>query len=266
MTMNNKPNDDQIIDWLESVRPTPGPGFHLKMARQPWAAGEHPPRKTGFTPGRVTAISGLALLLVVVLSLTSPSLEVLAQRWLQFFLPKTSDQTTVQIPISEISDPTGRFTLSVAEAEALADFTAQVPAELPIGFSFSGAAYDAERGAIVLNYMNQSGGVLRIIQSRADEEYQQIGASAEVEMVSVGGLSGEYLRGAWVIPEVESAFEAPAHDTLPLQATWNPAANSQMLRWQSGELLLEIIFAGGNESEPGYLAKEDLIALAERMH
>ena len=266
MMMSNKPDDNQIIDWLGSVRPTPGAEFYQKAAHQPWAAGEHPPRKAGFFPRRVAAIAGLALLLVVVISLTSPSLEVLAQRWLQFFLPKTSDQTTVQIPISEISDPAGRFTLTIAEAEALAGFTARVPAELPSDFRFSGAAYEAERGAIVLNYMTQSGGVLRIIQSRAVEEYQQIGASAEVEMVSVGGLSGEYLRGAWVIPEVKSALDTPAKTTLPLQATWNPAANSQMLRWQSGEMLFEIIVAGGVENQPGYLDKEDLIALAEQMH
>ena len=99
------------------------------------------------------------------------------------------------------------------------------------------------------------------------KEYQQIGVSAEVETVQIGSVPGEYVTGAWTLPEVESAIEVTQFGkTTPVQATWDPEAEVQMLRWVEDEMLFEIIFGGCSPNTPGYLSKHDLIALAESMY
>jgi hypothetical protein len=90
--------------------------------------------------------------------------------------------------------------------------------------------------------------------------------SANVEIVQIGALKGEYVSGAWTIPEVESTFETKTPDqTLPLEATWDSDASIQILRWLDKGMLFEIICAGGQPGQTAYLDKEHLIGLAESM-
>ncbi len=99
-------------------------------------------------------------------------------------------------------------------------------------------------------------------QRPMSEEYQQIVFSAEVVTVQIGSVTG-----AWTLPEVESAIEVTQFGkTTPVQATWDPKAEVQMLRWVEDEMLFEIIFGGGTPNTPGYLSKHDLITLAESMY
>jgi len=88
-----------------------------------------------------------------------------------------------------------------------------------------------------------------------------------VEIIQIGNVPGEYVTGAWTIPEVESAIELTEFGkTTTLQATWDPNAEIQMLRWVQNEMLFEIVFGGGDPKMPGYLTKLDLIAIAESMY
>ncbi len=258
------PDDEAIADLFESIQPRPGTEFHNTMARQPWNAARRPPEGVVLHLQRLAALAALVFLFVLILSIASPTLEVVAQRLMHFFQPGISDQTTFQIPLEDINNPEARFSLTVAEAELLAGFEAHLPGQLPQGFAFSGAAFDTDREAIVINYhAEQSGAVLRVFQSQAGEEYQQIGASAGVESVLVGDAIGEYVSGAWSVPAVKSTLEADtAESTLPLEATWNPDAEIQFLRWKANDRQYEILYAG-NGSEK--LTQADLIALAESM-
>ena len=67
-----------------------------------------------------------------------------------------------------------------------------------------------------------------------------------------------------MIPDVKSEADATASPMGP-QAVWDANVNLQTLRWSDGQFLYEIILAGG-VGQPGYLAKEGLIALANQLH
>ncbi len=253
------PEDERIAALLARIQPRPGQRFRERMARQPWnRAGSAAPR--GWQPAWVRpALAGLVLMLLVGIALGSASLQALAEQFSHYFLPSNSDQTTIQLPTP--SAPTNVVAgLTIAEAESLAGFPAHLPARLPAGFSFQQALFQPVRQAIVLEYAAKSPSlVLRITQRLASQEFQSIGAGALVELVEIGSSVGEYVRGGWRIPEVESEFETgPAR-----QATWDSQAEIQFLRWQRDGRLYEIIFGGGTPETSQSLEKEDLITLAE---
>jgi len=275
MTENEKPShqnaipdEDEIGAILSRIQLKPSQNFHKRMADQPWVQESHQSRGFSLHTQRLSVITGLIVLLAVIFSLATPALEVVAQNLLQFFLPTIGDQTVLQITLEETSDLPNDYTLTIPEAESLAGFDAKMPAKLPIGYSISGAFYHPERDAIVLNFKaDTTGHILRILQRPLSEEYQQIGASAIIETIQIGSSTGEYVTGAWTVPEVESAFEKTEFGrTIPIQATWDPEAEIQMLRWVENEMLFEIIFGGGTPNAPGYLTKLDLTALARSMH
>jgi len=261
------PNEDEIGQLLSTIQPAPSQRFYKKMAEQPWIQRGHRPHSSRLNAQRIAAFAGMVFLFILLLSLATPTLEVVAQRLLQFFMPTIEDQTILQITLDETSSSAEDFPLTISEAENLGGFDASEPANLPDGFYLTGAIYNPDREAIAINYVSEiKGQTLRILQRPLSEEYQQIGASAVVETVQIGDVTGEYVTGAWTIPEVESAIELTEFGkTVPMQATWNPDAEIQMLRWVENDMLYEIIFGGGTPNNPGYLTKLDLIALAESM-
>jgi len=260
-------DENEISELLSSIQPRPSQRFHRRMAEQSWVRKDHPSPRFRIHAQQLGILVGLAFLLVLLLSLATPTLKVVAQRLIQFFLPTISDQTVVQITLEETSSPADNFPLTISQAESLAGFDAHTPSLLPEGYSLTGASYHPERNAIVLDYHTEAPGqMLRILQRPSSEEYQQIGASALVETIQVDAVTGEYVTGAWTIPEVESAIEATElGKTPPLLAIWNPEAEIQMLRWVENEMLFEIIFSSGNPNQSDYLSKADLIALADSM-
>jgi hypothetical protein len=67
-----------------------------------------------------------------------------------------------------------------------------------------------------------------------------------------------------MILEVESGADAAQNPNAP-QAVWETNVNLQTSRGLDGKFLYEIILAGGSD-QPGYLDKDDVIALAKSMH
>jgi hypothetical protein len=234
------------------------------MADKPWNSARRPPFWTVFNPVRAAASLGIVLLLVLGVSLLSPSWNTLAQRFTQFFLPSPSSQAEGAITPLETSHPRERFNLSISQAEALAGLKIKRFSEVPQGFHLVGALYDELREAIILHYTTSSGGlVLRFSQQRLDSDYQAIGPQAVVQMVSVGPYSAEFVSGGWMIPDVESGADATVSPFAP-QTVWDANVSLQTLRWTDGEFLYEIILAGGLE-QAGYLDKEGLIDLASQL-
>ncbi|MBC8507577.1 MAG: hypothetical protein ISR58_03245 [Anaerolineales bacterium] len=264
---NTIPDDVEIVEILSNIRPKPSQNFRQRMADQPWAQSGYQPRRFRLFAQRLGVITGVIILLVLFFSLITPSLEVVAQRLIQFFLPTIGDQTVVQITLEGTTDLPNVHPLTISEAENLAGFEARMPTLLPPGYTLSGAFYHPEREAIVLNFAADTHGhILRFLQRPLSEEYQQIGASAVIETIKIGSSTGEYVTGAWTVPEVESVFEKTEFGrTIPVQATWDPNAEIQMLRWVENDMLFEIIFAGGTPNTSGYLTKLDLIAIATSM-
>ena len=258
------PTEEQIADLLGMIRPHPGLRFHQRMDEQPW---NHESRGLLFgrlNPWKSAALIGLIVIIVLGISLLSPSVQAIAQRFAQFFISTERNQLTVEVPLADLQDPQARFSLSIDEAEDLAGFDARTPKTLPAGYTFAGAGFSSEREAIVLNYAPPSAGqVLRIFQRQVGLEFQEISASANVEIVSIGSSAGEYVSGAWLVSTTAPESNDPL---ITLNATWDSDAKIQLLRWQENGILYEIIFAGSNSQALGYLTKNDLIAMAESMY
>jgi hypothetical protein len=255
------PTEDEITDLLTRVQPRPKPRFNQRMAGQSWNRGRRGPFWVSLTPMRAAASLGLVLLLVLGVSLLSPSLDTFAQRLSQFFSPSPNSQFVAEIAPLQTAQPTERFTLTIEEAEARAGFEMKIPEPSPVEFRLIGAAYDELREAIILHYVTDSESlVLRVSQQHLDSDYQGIGPEAVIEMVEVGSHAGEYVAGGWMIPEVESGADTTP-DPLEPPRVWDANVKLQTLRWSDGEFLYEIILAGGAGSR-GYLDKDGLIALA----
>jgi hypothetical protein len=249
---------------MSRVQPQPGTKLAQKMAAQPWNQKSRAPFWAGFSPLKTAASLGLVLLLVFGISLFSPSLDTLAQRFSQFFLPSPPSQPLAEMAPLQTIQPLERFNLSIPAAETRAGFKIKIPDQIPEEFQLVGAAFDEKREVIILHYSTASDRlVLRISQQHLDPDYQGIGPEAVIEMVEIGPYSGEYVAGGWMIPEVELGADATPSPTGS-QMVWDANAKLQTLRWTDGKFLYEIILAGGAE-RPGYLDKDGLVALANQM-
>ena len=234
------------------------------MAAEPWNRKDRAPFWGGLTPARAAASFGLILLLFFGISFLSPSLNTLAQRFSQYFLPSTSSQSIDEASLLETSQPLDRFNLTISEAETLAGFKMKTPAQIPEELQLLGATFDDLREAIILHYATETNKiVLRISQQHLDLDYQGIGSEAAVDIVEIGTNSGEFVVGGWMIPEVESGIDTTSGG-VGSQVVWDANAKLQTLRWTDGEFLYEIILAGSS-GKPGYLDKDGLIAMANRM-
>lgn len=265
MIMINKiPSEEEIEKLLRKVQPLPNPEFHQRMMKSPWSSF---PRFPFWSQRNVikTAISIVIIFTFGIgITLLSPSLNTIAQRFTLFFLPSPSNIGFGAITVTETSHPQDRFDLNINQAEDLIGFKIKIPSKIPKEFSLQGVAYDELREAVILNYMTKSRDlVMRVSMQKADGDYQQIGPEAVIEFVSIGALTGEYVSGGWTIPEVESEI---VNTIIPskTQTIWDINVKLQMLRWSDGEFLYEIILAGGNDQN-GYQDKNDLVSIAESM-
>jgi hypothetical protein len=260
---NLKMDDEQLKNMLDRFQPRPSQRFYQRIEGAPWRKPNS--RWVGLTPLRVPALVVLATLIAVVVIFATPAGRVLAQRIANFFLPSSSDQVTIEVPVDVLTTPDAGYPLTVDEAETQLGFGVRQPVQLPAGYVFDGAKTVPDRQAVVLNYhYKPAGPTLRLTQRRLGQDFQSIGDSATVELVQIGKTTGEYVTGAWKVPEVKSAF-ATAHPeaTIAVEANWDPDADIQFLRWRDGDMLYEILFAGGKPDQPGYLDKDALIDLAE---
>lgn len=261
--MNDKiPSEEEIELLLRKVQPLPRPTFHKRMTNQPWSSKPRLP----FWSLRKTLKAAISLVIIfafgIGITLLSPSLNTMAQRFTLFFLPSPSNIEFGAITVLETSHPQERFDLNINQAEDLVGFIIKIPSEIPEEFHLEGVAHDDLREAVILSYSTESRDmVMRVSMQKVDADYQQIGPEAVIEFVSIGSLTGEYVSGGWTIPEVESEI---INTKIPseTQTVWDINVKLQTLRWSDGEFLYEIILAGGNDQN-GYQDKNILVSIAE---
>lgn len=141
---------------------------------------------------------------------------------------------------------------TVQEVEKRAGFEVLEPAYLPNIISFTGASFDPEHhiARIFYRYWDTNGLVLR------EEPYQTndncelcgvVGASAAVETVQIGNVTGEYAEGVWSLTE-----NGPV---------WDPNPYLKTLRWQANGMAFELLYMG----PPSSVTKEEMIAIAKSL-
>jgi hypothetical protein len=227
---------------------------------------------TLFSPARrrwvgLTLVAGLALAAAL---LVSPQGRALAQTVWLFFNPAAAQAFDVDAAVGAAEPSSGPTAVapSFAADTCGADLTCQLAAaeaavgidalELPSDVAHLSWTYveaDAASGLIRLGYTADGGGGLVLSQSSSDLPTSVWEAVPEgaAQAVTVNGAPAEYVEGTFVV--YAGATEA----------TWEPTAPLQRLRWSAGGKLYELAKMG----DPEALESMDLaalVALAERLH
>lgn len=213
---------------------------------------------------RLAAAIALVVLLFAAFFALTPQGRALAQEALQFFTRAESDQLPLQdwqltpapTPGTSTPDPASILdaTASVQEVEQIAGFDVLVPSWIPDSLQFVGATIEEDKSIVRIFYQyvetNTNGLALRqqpIPVSEDCELCEMVGASAEVQTVSILGNAGEYVEGVWKLTD-----QGPIWESDPYMKT---------LRWQANGMAFELGFMG----PPDVLSLEDLIEIAESL-
>ena len=280
---NHSAFEEEITKLFKVFKPHPSKDFFRRMENAPWAAS----RKTGSRfesflrrlfgfggpsslPGFRVALASFAILLVIVLvTLASPSLQAVAQQLLQFIIPAPTDELTLKVTVQQpgTQEPLNaaeRYPLTVNQAEEAAGYPISVITKLPQGLTLAGARYNPELQAVSLLYMG-AGQTLVFTQRPIGEiiEFTTVGASAPVEIVSVHGLAAEFVTGGWIVTGTNDRIQStPAPGTqVNLGVYWDPSLPQYILRWQEGNTQYE--FLSTKTAQGITIEKDDLIAMAE---
>jgi hypothetical protein len=254
------PDLDDLEDMLKSIQPNPTSRFYQQMEAQPWNKRGRIAWIQWLNYKQLPSTLGLLFLIFLIFSLSVPSLNALARRIAEYFIPAPKDTISIQVPADEIFDLQTEPSFSIAEASLMVDFQVRIPGALPEGYSLLGAGYNPKRGSISLTYQSTEGDVLRITERPVGADYQTISVNAIVERVQIGELFGEYVKGGWKTSRPRTVIS-----TMTVEAEWDSDANIHFLRWRDKDILFEIISSGDDQLSPFHLSKTDLIAIAESM-
>jgi hypothetical protein len=260
--MGNKVLKSVLQDALEEQIPSSqidllsGIEARLSLAKKP---AFRKVERSGKARANQFAFSILTSVGVLVIMLITPQGRALAQSILHFFvrtgsdrLPMQSFQTT-SAPATITPDPGYIFDQSISEAEQKAGFKAILPRSIPENLSFQGASYEPEHNIVRLFYSYEdttNGLVLREERFQTNDDCELcgvVGASAEIRIVQVGDVNGEYVEGVWNL-----TANGPVWVSDPYLKT---------LRWQKDGMAFELLYMG----PPEEVTKEKLIAIAESM-
>ena len=245
-----------VEEKLNSLEPSPSPRFYGRMSRAAWTP-------AAITRWRTYAVAGLALALAVILLVFTPQGRVWAQEVVHFFTRTASDTLPVTpLPQTTVQDTGYVFNQAIVEVGQQAGFDVLEPAWLPVDssgqqlLSFDGASIEEQKNIVRIFYRYSLGGdgltdglVLREQRFQVVHDCElcgMVGASAIVQSISIGDGTGEYVEGVW-----------KADDNGEWK--WTPDPYVRTLRWQKGDLALEIQYFGLE------VEKADLIAIAESM-
>jgi len=86
------------------------------------------------------------------------------------------------------------------------------------------------------------------------------GASAKIQKVQIGSVTGEYVAGGWVpAADVTPLHYAEPGETVTYESVWDPNAPEHRLRWEEDGIAYDILAQGEG------LTMEDIILIAESM-
>lgn len=211
--------------------------------------------------GRATyAVLTVCALLTV--ALITPQERAFAQNIFQFFTKADQDRYPLQAwqltPPAQTSNESP-FKYSVSEAEALAGYDILSPVEIPFEMIFIGASYDEQYHTVgqtfgytieypelslwqqPLEYYQPCGDISQACDNMLGGNLA--GASADIQTVQIGELTGEYVEGVWELS-----------DNGPV---WNPIPFAKTLRWKNGTTIFQLVYNGMN------LTRDDLVKFAE---
>jgi hypothetical protein len=277
------PTEEEITNLLKAFNPNPSEGYYQRMETAPWATSQKTGNrfsvfmqrlfgKDGTAPIprlRVALASSVLVLVIVLITLASPSLQAVAQRILQFIIPAPTDALTLQVTVQppgtqEALNAADRYPLTMTQVEEAAGYDVSVISILPQGVTFTGAQYNPNLQAVTLRYAG-TGQTLLFTQRPLGNisEFTTVGASAPVEIVNIGESAAEFVTGGWKVTDSDDRIQTTAAPgtEINLGVYWDPTLPQRILRWQADNMQYEIL---STKTEQGIdIDKEDLIAMAE---
>jgi hypothetical protein len=283
------PEIDEIEGLLRTYRPNPDSHLFEKVAEITWMKSTSPlsNQKTktqmpGINRKMTTrwAFVFLSVLLAVTLVMLTPVGRSLAQSITRFFQIAASDHVTevvslTPIPTADPGYPYNLYTLSIAQAEALAGFKVKALADdlLPQNWVFHGANYEPENQKVRLFYslpslkstpeQRMESIYMYIDEQRGEFENQNWSEcpNGSITEVKINNWPAELADGA-----VWSTFTAP---TPGVTREWvcekTEPGSAMTLRWEERDLKYEISVDQFAENTSVWLTRSDLLNLAENM-
>lgn len=268
---DKRPPEEQIEALLEGWQPLPSARLQQRVADLPWNQRSKPMKRSRRMRWAGAMAAVLALLIGVTLSV--PSLRATAAELLGFANEKSD---TTEKTVTFVGPPALQG--SVAAVEAQAGFHVREPTYLPSGFVFNKAMYSQySDGKRSLVQYQSSGGqpaqrsmgiVIEAAQWRYDPHAKQIavGASANIENVSINGFAGQYVKGMWVPAPgtcdqgcgIEKPTPAPG-DTENMRFQWNADVSIYVVRWQEGDMVYQVLASGDQ------FTKDEVLKIAQSL-
>jgi hypothetical protein len=273
----------KIEQRLRKIQPEPSERFYRSMSTAPWMqTSPHPKGLPMNARMRFAAVAVLSLIALAALLVFTPQGRSLAQQIIHFFTRASGDTQpipTLEPPVwvdattgeaAPTITPTamaafaaecGDFTspkCSVEQIRSMANFPVLELGTIPDGMYFVGATGGPDR--IWISYDNgQHNYGISLIEERWTGNSTllqwEIGASAVVETVQIGNVTGEYVKGAFILhPSDPFTTPAPGENNR----VWDVYAGVHTLRWIDHDVFFEL----QEYSPTSTLQKEKLVALA----
>jgi hypothetical protein len=263
------PEEPEIERLLSRYKPRPSEQFYQRMQSAPWEK----ILSSGVTPAPTIRklhrplLWGIAVLIIFLLVgaiVLIPPVRTVARQIFYSFLAVPSNQIDVQVTRSspeglfDYSDP-ANFTLSVEQAQAQAGFQLRQITTPVAGLNLVGAHYDPSYNAVIMLY--QGDNFALFLTQRPLENSQDVfsvGEGASVEIVLIGEIRGEFVRGGWKAVSTQPAIDSqPPTTTVTISATWDENLPQATLRWQADDVAYELRAVG--EGSP---SQSELITVA----
>ncbi len=228
-----------LLDLFKRARMRPSQRFYDRMAHAPWAT--YPSRVT--VPGSrrlLLLAAATGTLVLIVLFLFVVPFRSLAQQAFDFFTrgetdtiasPAFIEPTAVTPVLGDLED--------VEQASRVAGFAIHLPENLPTDLQV--VAFSVNPGSVSVTYSDGQTTLIFLQQANAAASLY-IGANAEVEIVPIDGVTGEYVRGGWRQTETGIVWD----NTLP---------NSHLF-WEKDNVRYSLTV------ETGTVSQETLIQIA----
>ncbi len=247
-----RPDEPEIEGLLSRFKPQPSQRFYRKMKEAPWH-NPLPGRDSPFSAKRwrvqrlVWRLAVFVVLLLAGSAVFIPQVRAIARQIIFSFIAAPSNQIKVQVTPSspgdlfDYSDPAS-YPLSLDEAQVQAGFQLKQISPLPPELKLLGARYEASYNAVIVLY--QGDNFLIFLTQRPlgnSQDVFSVGKGAAIEMVKIGELPGEYVRGGWKAFTTQPTAKNPTPESpVNITAVWDNSLPQSTLRWQANNMAYEL--------------------------
>jgi hypothetical protein len=269
INFNDKPNEIEIETLLSQALPKPSFHFYKKMETALWnktasqIRGTHLGISTLFKKWMLGF--GIFTLFLFIFGISFfPSIRAIAHQIAYSFFSSPSNRIDVQVTLSANEDlfhfsDQANFTQTIVDVEEKAGYVLKVLDHRLESVIFIGARFEPYNNSVTIMYQGTDFKLFltqRLIENVKD--IFSIGSNAQIQLVNIGDLQGEFVIGGWKAISTQTASKkgTPLSQTN-INAVWDSNLPQYTLRWQENGFTYELRALG--EGSP---TQSDLIAYA----